>query len=926
METCAPGVRHSTYYNFARSGLGPVQHYKSASDGDSPDASMPMGSLASPLVDSGYREGSVTYNHEELVSGGYSWGEGPVSTGPPTITPVSGQLEKFKQHCMIRPVPLKAASPSRSLDSPCSTSSRRSLPGSPASMPDPHPSDRPHQQQPMQQQQKQQQPPDVVLTNHPQQQHSFAGNHFSGLPTKCLSLQDITPKQKNYHDNGPRGPSYGDTKAWGKQPAQPRRLQPAHSLNYLNRTAQNLQNHKLLPDYKRCHISQSSSQVDNRSRNGSSGNSGKKPVRVSHVNPSYGHVMDYNSNRVDRKSSASSSSHVSLVVEETEMDEIAALRQKVLEKEAQLTTLRDTMDNNEAAILKVHEEKHRVWNEETSWLRKELQEQEDTSRKIRHSLQAQIYKLEQEKKSLREKTDASQHPPSKEVEDLKWQLRNLKEQLSLKAQEISNLRNKLTYQEQRLSQRTKAVASLEAELERLKQERQTTEETPEACKRLLKQKEAELGEARVETNHLRDLKENLAQEVKLQEEELALLRTKVSSKDKELSQERCEVAYLREVQEKLNQQLQKKAKSGGGLLPGKGNPTSNANSLKEKLAQREKEIAQVKEQLRRVQEDKDQEVTKLRQNLKERSSEIEKLQKKLSEAEKDRSMLRNKLSSGKAGGGNKMTPLQRQLESDFMDLQVKLTTREREVFQLKRELVLLQEKSDSNAHNLKVHLKEQEQEQQVLQDRLRQRETEIGFLMDKVKSRESEIASLREELEKSEPRCRARDSEDTQRRADEWEREVAMLKSECTELHTQVSDLREESAMYKEKLDKISKGVRSLSTSQSNLINLGKTGKLPQGATATNSGPPGTTVEDSGLQEEVGSLREQLADTRKRLQGQEAAFGRERRVWQEEKEKVIKYQKQLQLNYVQMCRRNRSLESELQQLTMELEHKEISHC
>ena len=61
------------------------------------------------------------------------------------------------------------------------------------------------------------------------------------------------------------------------------------------------------------------------------------------------------------------------------------------EKEAQLSTLRDTMDNNEAAILKVHEEKREQWEEETSWLRKELQDQEETSRKIQYSLQTQVW-------------------------------------------------------------------------------------------------------------------------------------------------------------------------------------------------------------------------------------------------------------------------------------------------------------------------------------------------------------------------------------------------------------------------------------------------------------------------------------------------------------------------------------------------------
>lgn len=39
---------------------------------------------------------------------------------------------------------------------------------------------------------------------------------------------------------------------------------------------------------------------------------------------------------------------------------------------------------------------------------------------------------------------------------------------------------------------------------------------------------------------------------------------------------------------------------------------------------------------------------------------------------------------------------------------------------------------------------------------------------------------------------------------------------------------------------------------------------------------------------------------------------------------MIRYQKQLQHNYVQMYRRNRQLEQELQQLSLELEARELA--
>lgn len=55
----------------------------------------------------------------------------------------------------------------------------------------------------------------------------------------------------------------------------------------------------------------------------------------------------------------------------------------------------------------------------------------------------------------------------------------------------------------------------------------------------------------------------------------------------------------------------------------------------------------------------------------------------------------------------------------------------------------------------------------------------------------------------------------------------------------------------------------------------------------------------------------------------EDAFKREREQWLEEKNKVIRYQKHLQLNYVQMYRKNKVLESEVEQLTLELEKRDI---
>ncbi|KAJ7987532.1 hypothetical protein DPEC_G00327470 [Dallia pectoralis] len=81
---------------------------------------------------------------------------------------------------------------------------------------------------------------------------------------------------------------------------------------------------------------------------------------------------------------------------------------------------------------------------------------------------------------------------------------------------------------------------------------------------------------------------------------------------------------------------------------------------------------------------------------------------------------------------------------------------------------------------------------------------------------------------------------------------------------------------------------------------------------------PHLTYESEALQ----SLRLELSAERQRREEQACSFEEEHRVWQEEKDKVIQYQKQLQQNYVGMYQRNRELERMLRQLSLELQTRD----
>lgn len=79
------------------------------------------------------------------------------------------------------------------------------------------------------------------------------------------------------------------------------------------------------------------------------------------------------------------------------------------------------------------------------------------------------------------------------------------------------------------------------------------------------------------------------------------------------------------------------------------------------------------------------------------------------------------------------------------------------------------------------------------------------------------------------------------------------------------------------------------------------------------------TMTTQSLQKEVDTLRQQLRHEREAKERLADSFEQERQTWNKEKDKVIKYQKQLQINYLQMHKKNQDLERILKELTAELE-------
>lgn len=81
---------------------------------------------------------------------------------------------------------------------------------------------------------------------------------------------------------------------------------------------------------------------------------------------------------------------------------------------------------------------------------------------------------------------------------------------------------------------------------------------------------------------------------------------------------------------------------------------------------------------------------------------------------------------------------------------------------------------------------------------------------------------------------------------------------------------------------------------------------------SSHQATPGEDGGTNGSTEE--RLRAELLLERRQSEAQASAFDTERSTWQLEKEKVLRYQRELQASYLEMFHKNESLERELQKL------------
>ncbi|XP_062988632.1 leucine zipper putative tumor suppressor 2 isoform X2 [Elgaria multicarinata webbii] len=199
-----------------------------------------------------------------------------------------------------------------------------------------------------------------------------------------------------------------------------------------------------------------------------------------------------------------------------------------------------------------------------------------------------------------------------------------------------------------------------------------------------------------------------------------------------------------------------------------------------------------------------------------------------------------------------------------------------------------------------------------------QKSGEISLLKQQLKESQSEVAQRGNELVLL--RAQLRDARAEMQANEEQAlglQEVARTKAlELEVCANELARRKSEAELLREKVGRLERELDGLRSASGELCPL-----LAECDEAKAQRQAADTLQ--GFRAQAERLRTELLCERRRGEEQREAFHAERITWQGEKDRVIRYQKQLQHNYIQMYRHNRDLECQLRHLSFELEARDM---
>ncbi|KAL0979645.1 hypothetical protein UPYG_G00187710 [Umbra pygmaea] len=320
-------------------------------------------------------------------------------------------------------------------------------------------------------------------------------------------------------------------------------------------------------------------------------------------------------------------------------------------------------------------------------------------------------------------------------------------------------------------------------------------------------------------------------------------------------------------------------------------------------------------------------IEQLEQRLLERETELQELQVSFEEKEEDTCQL--------------FENRQRYCAEEMEGLKQRCSTKLRQVSQ----------RAIRNYQGLQLQVSQLQQDKERLQDELAQMTQEKDLTEAKLRSFEMEKTQLEPTLEEAQWEVCQKTGEisllklqlrDSQADVNHKLNDIVSLKALLKETRTKIEALELKNKVQEDKIHTCSVDVEvcqnelqrkkneadllraKVGTLETDIKGMKKDltcAKAKQQQAQETSAQSGGILSTNSLQREVDRLKEELRKEKETQEKLSDSFELERQTWNKEKARVIKYQKQLQLNYLQMYQKNQELERILQELTVELDSR-----
>ncbi|XP_039504777.1 NEDD4-binding protein 3-A [Pimephales promelas] len=265
------------------------------------------------------------------------------------------------------------------------------------------------------------------------------------------------------------------------------------------------------------------------------------------------------------------------------------------------------------------------------------------------------------------------------------------------------------------------------------------------------------------------------------------------------------------------------------------------------------------------------------------------LEERLQEKEHELRQMRRNLDESEDAIAQVFEGKQRLWEKEVTELKYLYTAKLRQVSQ----------QSQRSQRNLQLQLYKVQQESKRLQEELDSVRLECQTL--KSQSPAGQSQNINPQLE------------ETQWEVCQKSGEIALLKQQFRDSQAEVTQKLSDIFLLKTQLHEARNQIQS-KDSQIDMLQMALQGarrKCPLPAFEDTRVDAGETGGASATEER---LRAELLLERRQNEAQTSAFENERSTWQNEKEKVIRYQKELQASYLEMYHKNEALEKELAML------------